>query len=158
MTKQISFIVKGNQEKPDGNPIPYQRTTQASQWTDKARRYQEWKSYVVASYLDALEIIPKIDRADFGDAHDLIQKKPIKKTNKKIRVDIICYFADNSHADCDNIFKGIADALFMNDKYIAGSFDFIYPEDKKGKVEIKITFYDDEMGKFSKVPLSGADV
>ena len=33
--------------------------------------------------------------------------------------------------------KGIAHALFMNDKYIASSFDFYTLKIRKGKVEIK---------------------
>jgi hypothetical protein len=135
--KTIRFTIYGNQEDPNGNPMAYFRTTQGSQWTPKARRYQEWKSYVVANYLDALGAIKKIDRADFGDAHDLIQRKPIKATKEKIRMKLKIYFKDKTHADSDNIFKGIADALFMNDKYLAGEFDFDYTP-TRGRVEIEI--------------------
>lgn len=136
--KQISFTIHGNQEKPNGNPIPYFRTTQNTQWKPGAVRYQNWKGRVVATYLDAISGMTKIERKDFGDAHDLIQKKPIKATNGKIRMDLMIYFKDNTHGDCDNIFKGIADALFMNDKYLAGSFDYAYAD--AGRVEVTIFF------------------
>ena len=67
----IKFTIKGNQEKPDGNPIPYLRTTQGSQWTDKAIRYREWKSKVVAAYIDALDAMEKAERQQFGSNNDL---------------------------------------------------------------------------------------
>lgn len=138
--KTIKFTIYGNQENTYGNPIPYLRTTQNTQWTPKAQRYQQWKGRVVASYLDALDGLTKIERKDFGEAHDLIQRKPIKATKDKIRMDLMIYWKDDTHADCDNVFKGIADALFMNDKYLAGSFDFKTSEVKQGKVEVTITF------------------
>jgi Holliday junction resolvase RusA-like endonuclease len=43
------------------------------------------------------------------------------------------------HADPDNVFKGIADALFKNDKFLDGSFVSDYAPDSKGRVEISIT-------------------
>ena len=132
MTKSIFFKIYGNQEDAKGNPIPYLRTTQKSQWTEKAQRYQQWKSYVVASYLDALGEIKKIDRADFGEAHDLLQRKPIKAGDHKQKMTLKIGFKDKTHADCDNIFKGIADALFMNDKNLIGEFDFFYTNKQEG--------------------------
>lgn len=50
---------------------------------------------------------------------------------------IMIYFADYSHADPDNIFKGIADALFDSDKYLAGDFDFDY-DSSNPRVEVEI--------------------
>ena len=128
MTKSLFFKIYGNQEDPRGNPIPYLRTTQKSQWTDKAKRYQQWKDYIRANYLDALGAVKKIDRADFGEAHDLIQKKPIRASDHKQKMSLQICFKDKTHADCDNIFKGIADALFMNDKHLVGEFDYSYVE------------------------------
>lgn len=135
--KTITFTIHGNQENRDGNPIPYFRTTQAGKWGKGAVRYREWKSYVVASYLDAMEAIPKIERADYGDMHDLLERKPIKASEKKQWMTLKIVFADKSHADCDNIFKGIADALFMNDKYLASrGFDYEYGD--AGRVEVTV--------------------
>jgi hypothetical protein len=134
----IAFTIYGNQENKTGNPIPYLRTTQKSQWTDKAQRYHAWQDYVRAYYLDAVMPNKKIAREDFGKFHDFIQKKPIPATKQKIYMDILVHWADHTHADCDNIFKGIADALFANDKYLAGSFDYDYSATKVGSVDITI--------------------
>ena len=73
--------------------------------------------------------------------HDFLEKKPIKNTGKKVYMSLKITWADKTHADCDNIFKGIADALFQNDKYLASKgFDYKYAKDKCGKVEVEIEF------------------
>ena len=136
--KKINFIVNGNQIDKTGNPIPYLRTTQASQWTDKTKRYQEWKGYVVSQFIDLIQAMPKEERMRFADIVNLVDRKPIKAMKNKIVMDMMIYFKDDTHADCDNIFKGVSDSLFMNDKYVAGSFD--YKKAESGKVEITITF------------------
>ena len=135
--RAIRFAINGTNEDPNGNPIPYTRTTQGTQWTPKAQRYQQWKGRVVASYLDALELMPKIERADFGEAHDLLQRKPIKAAKHKQRMEIMCYYKDEKHPDTDNVFKGIADALFMNDKHVVGSMDY----EHAGRGYVEVTLY-----------------
>lgn len=141
--KIIQFTIKGNQESPTGNPIPYYRTTQRGQFNKGAKRYHAWKDYVRATYLDALDramnVDRVIDRADFGDAHDLIQKKPIKAADHKQKMSLKIFFQNRAHADCDNIFKGIADALFMNDKYLIGEFDFVYTDKKDEGGAVTVT-------------------
>jgi len=132
----IKFTIKGNQEDPSGNPIPYFRQTQGSKWSKGAKRYHEWTNYVRANYLDAIMPLKKVDRAMLGEMHDFLEKKPIKAIDKKITMHTCIFFKNKAHADSDNIFKGIADALFMNDKYVAGSFDYHYSD--KGKVEVTI--------------------
>ena len=92
----------------------------------------------LAAYLDAIQAIPKIARAEFGDAHDLIQRKPIKAVAWKQRMDLMIYYADETHPDSDNVFKGIADALFMNDKHVVGSFDYEHDREGGGRVEVTI--------------------
>lgn len=58
-------------------------------------------------------------------------------------MDIKIEWANGAHADGDNIFKGIADALFVNDKQVsAGSFESKMSEDKVGKVFVKIEIND----------------
>lgn len=137
--KTISFTIRGNQEDPRGNAIPYMRSTQGGQWKPKVMRYHEWQNYVRANYLDALGAIKKIDRKDFGDMHDLLERKPIAKSNNKIHMRLMIQWKDRTHADADNIFKGIADSLFMNDKYLSGEFDYGYGVE--GYVDVQITFY-----------------
>ena len=67
-------------------------------------------------------------------------RKPIDLSKAyKVRMDILIYFKDDVRADADNVFKGIADALFDNDKYVVGSFDYKTPEDGKGRVEVLLT-------------------
>lgn len=58
--------------------------------------------------------------------------------NNPARMDIQIEFASDVRPDPDNVFKGIADALFENDKYLSGSFDYSYA--KEGRVLVKITF------------------
>lgn len=138
--KTIRFEIHGNQEHKDGNPCPYFRVTSQSKWSKGAKRYHQWCSFVRARYLDALGEIKTIDRADFGDFHDLLEKKPIANTGRKVIVNLKIHWKDRTHADSDNVFKGIADALFMNDKYVVGSFDYDYSENKQGSVEVEIIF------------------
>lgn len=137
MTKKITFTIWGNQEDRAGNPIPYHRSTQGGQWKPAVMRYNAWKSYVVAHYFDLLFPDKVIKTKDYGDARAKLSRKPIPKSDKKMRMDIAIYFVDKKHADSDNVFKGIADALFENDKYLAGSMDFFYSD--RGRVDVSLT-------------------
>lgn len=120
----IFFTIYGNQEDPNsGNPIPYHRTTQGSYWNKGAKRYKAWKDYVVKEFCKSQKI------KDTGN-------KPIT-IKEKVYVDIVIYYKDRTHADSDNVAKGINDALFVNDKNVAGSYDFFY--DKQcPRVEVTI--------------------
>lgn len=118
----------------DGHPVPYLRMTQGqvklcripdwklspSQLKKKGQliRYFEWKEYVD---LCAIKAKVEFDRAP----------------KEKKFMDLVIFFKNKVHGDPDNIFKGIADALFSDDKYIAGSFDFFYDKENP-RVEIKI--------------------
>lgn len=132
--KKICFTIKGNQENIKGNPIPYFRTTQAGQFNKGAKRYHEWADYVRAQFIDAIaEIKTSTEKMAYKELIDFGQKKPIKESDKKQKMSMTVFFKDKSHADCDNIFKGIADALFMNDKYlISDGWDFFYTNKETG--------------------------
>jgi Holliday junction resolvase RusA-like endonuclease len=54
-------------------------------------------------------------------------------------MDIKVYWMNGNHGDPDNIFKGLADALFINDKFLDGSFETNNAPDGKGRVVITIT-------------------
>lgn len=136
--KIITFTIKGNQENPSGNPIPYTRTTQGSVWSDKSARYQKWKSYVVSKYIKALESLGNAERNTLVEEHDLNKLKPIKDNKRRSHMKIMIYFCNKAHPDSDNVFKGIADSLFANDKYLSGEFYFDYA--KEGYVEVTIQF------------------
>lgn len=65
----------------------------------------------------------------------------------KVEMDIEWY--DEGHADGDNVYKGILDGLFLNDKnVIEGHYRCNPIPTKQGNVTVKITFY--EKGKSSK--------
>ncbi len=52
---------------------------------------------------------------------------------------ILIHWMGHSHGDPENIFGSIADALFSQDKYLAGEFDFRQSEDDCGHVDVTIT-------------------
>jgi hypothetical protein len=56
--------------------------------------------------------------------------------NKKVWVDVMIFFDTKQHGDPDNIFKGVLDALLVNDKLVAGQFDFKY--DRQPRLEITL--------------------
>ena len=132
----FKFTIYGKQDDIKANPIPYHRTTQGSKWLPAARRYSEWKSLVQTKFL--ISIVYK-DRK-FYEQTLLYHKKPIKLPEKeRAFMEIKIYWADDNHGDPDNIFKGIADALFVDDNNLYGSFLRGYEDKPTGpKVEVTI--------------------
>lgn len=126
-----TFRIRGNQEDPSGNPIPYQRVTQGSKWTGKARRYERWKEYVRLSFFDS-------QRGKTSGRWLVNDHKPLTAAEGYTRMDIIIGWKNETHGDCDNIFKGIADALFESDKHLVGSFEFMHTTNREGWVDINI--------------------
>ena len=122
----ISFTIHGNQENPEGNPIPYHRSTQGAKWNPAHRRYLLWKDYV----RQELHAQTEIDRSNRLDSHPFQNKA---RGSVSIRID----FADETHADPDNIVKGILDALFKTDKEIDVHTEHTC-ENPQGKVEVNI--------------------
>lgn len=107
------------------NPVPYKRTTQKQKFKDlDYKTYIDWKNTVVIEFINLFKKYP----------HQILEK------NRKYYVDIMVYFKDKKHGDPDNIAKGINDAIFqkpLNDKYIAGSYDFDYDK-QDPRVEVII--------------------
>ena len=114
MSKSYKFIVPGD-------PIPYLRMTvgQARLMRAKYHRlspktqkvYDKVKRYL--DYKDAVKLISlphKFDRAP----------------KEKVHMTVTAYFKNNVRGDMDNIFKGMADAIFNNDKNVIGAFDFFF--------------------------------
>lgn len=129
---EIYFEIIGNQENEKGNPIGYHRTTQGSYWNKGSKRYFAWKQYVVEAYL---KVLPKDEADRFRLAREVDKKlKPISE--KKAFIEMNITYGSRIHADQDNIFKGIADALFINDKEVDGMFRHKYGA--SGKVEVRI--------------------
>jgi len=109
-----SLVITGNQEDPYGNPIPYERMTQRSKWKPRNKRYLLWKSYIVGCWLE------------------IFHKPPRFLPGETYRLDVICYFKGEAHADPDNCRKAVQDALFSNDKHIWGFVSFAHVEKSPG--------------------------
>lgn len=133
----IQFTIYGNQEDPEGNPIPYVRSTQKALWRRDWKRYAAWKEFVQK----------RLIVSNLGDQITFIRdnlwslKKPLIITGKA-RMDLKIFWKKGTHGDPDNIFKGIADALFVDDRNLDGSFESSSAEDGKGRVEVIINVND----------------
>ena len=104
----IRFTIIGNQENPTGNPIPYFRTTQRGKFGSKYKRYQEWKDHVRAAMEPEIPITYPERNATLA----LFDGEP------RAHVLAVIWFGAETHADPDNIIKGILDSLFTNDSHV----------------------------------------
>lgn len=133
--KKISFVITGNQDDIYGNPVPYVRVVKRALWLPEAKRYNAWKSFVRRIfYKGSPEYLMRAGESLLTDLQPFTTS-----TAEKARMDVRIYWRNGIHGDPDNIFKGIADALFKNDKFLDGSFETRYAADGKGKVEVDIT-------------------
>lgn len=135
-----TFTIHGNATTRFGNPTPYTRTLRGKRRPD-AIKYQQWQEHVRNTFLTA-----NPDHTGVGRYRMMVYKfgKPLVG-NIKARMDLQIEWATEGHGDPDNIFKGIADALFTQDKNLDGSFTSkmadVNPEDgmRRGKVTVTIT-------------------
>ncbi len=138
----INFVISGNQEDPLGNSIPYVRSTKNALWRAEGKRYAAWKQYVRAVYLAAME------RNDLLSAQEIARlnvkgEKPIRlEKGQWARMDLTIYWKNGAHGDPDNIWKGICDALFKNDRNVDGSFKSWLSPTAKGVVRVTLKIYD----------------
>lgn len=121
--EEFRFVITGNHYQKKGNPIPYFRQTQRSKWSSQAKRYHAWQNFVRV----------------LARSKTKINFNKQSKAKEKVYMMIDIYFANKKHGDPDNIFKGIADSLFGDDKYVAGSFDFDYDKENP-RVEVALLF------------------
>lgn len=128
MKKTIKFTIKGNPDDIEGNPVPYVRVVGRALWLPKAKKYHAWKEYVRSIFYR------EYPEFKFESAQPLTTK-----ISARAKMSIVIYWVNGIHADPDNVFKGIADALFQNDKFLDGSFESHYAPDGKGRVEVEIT-------------------
>lgn len=147
---EFKFSIHGNHENEKGNPLPKHRKTFRQQWTPEARRYHEYLDYVRALFLDALSKGGRLKgRAKFDAQHlTFVGRKPLDTGKRKCRMEIFITWGSNAHGDPENIFGAIADAIFEQDKYLSGSFDFDPIPGKAGRVDVRISVEDepDEAG------------
>ncbi len=130
------FTIVGNESDIKGNPRPKARLTRQQTWTTQAQRYSAWKKHVVSSFLAELK---NSDIKEFQYRYNsfIANGKPILESDDKMKMDIKIWWRNNAHGDPENIFGSIADALFKQDKFLAGSFDFS-DTIGIGKVEVEI--------------------
>lgn len=131
VSTKYTFEVIGNQEDPKGNPLGYFRMTQGTKWSTAAQKYLKWKSHVVKAF----------NKAGYQH-HNPLNFAPVSlQKNEAARVDISIVFANERRADCDNVYKGVLDALFENDKQVmAGSF-YAVVDSSGGKISIEINIF-----------------
>lgn len=128
----IKFTIYGTHEGPEKNPIGYHRTTQKAKWAPEHQRYEKWKDHVRQAF----------NRTGYRNNKNLNIKPIVITKDKPARVDIDIEYKDEIRPDNDNVFKGILDALFVNDKFVmAGSFESAISAEKIGRVKVKVTLY-----------------
>lgn len=149
MIQNETFTIEGNHEDKAGNPLPYLRRTRNDLWKPASIRYNAWIQYVrkqcyMQTTLTERELTTmlsvkmvagkKVTHRTTTTLHPFVLE-PTQYAHMAITI----WWANEAHADPDNIFKGLADALFKNDKHLSGSFDFVHAPDKRGRVEVNIT-------------------
>lgn len=131
------FTIKGTHEGENKNPLPKIKLTKRQQWTKKAIQYAHWKEHVKAAFIDS---VPDEERAEMirniiHTGHPLTTGK-----DRKAVMEICIAWGSGVHGDPENIFGSIADALFDQDKYLAGRFDFVDYSVEKPRVVVTIVF------------------
>lgn len=135
---EIKFTIKGNPDDPAGNPVPKLKMTGRQHWMPGAKRYVSWKSQVVLAFLDA---VAEQHPAFLPIMHKSLafRGKPIELLlDKSAEMELTIFWKNDAHADPENVFGSIADALFKNDKNLYGRFDEGLPRDGRGRVEVTI--------------------
>ncbi len=124
---KIKIKILGNADDLTGNPLAKLRMTGPQHWRPEVQRYVRWKNLVRTEYWR--QTAGRIDNA-----------KPLTTTKEQpMRMDIKIKWKNDVHADPEGVFGSIADALFENDKYLKGTFDFESAPAGRGEVEITIT-------------------
>ncbi len=131
MKKKIQFTIKGNPDDLEGNPVPYVRVVGRALWLPKAKKYHAWKEYVRSIFYRHYP--------EFSTIGNESSQPLTTKISARAQMSIVIYWVNGVHADPDNVFKGLADALFLNDKFLDGAFESHYASDGKGRVEVEIT-------------------
>lgn len=139
----IEFTIRGNPKDPKGNAVPKLKMTGKQHWTEKAQAYVAWKKHVTCAFFKGLADNSGMGAADKEGVRMLVDNfaviKPLITEKQKVRMDILIRWKNHAHGDPENIFGSIADAIFKQDKYLAGSFDFDPKPTGAGEVDVKIT-------------------
>jgi hypothetical protein len=115
-----------------GPAVPYQRITQGQV---KLMRIPDHK--LTPSHLKVKQRLRRY--FDYKDVCALVCARiPFDRSPKtKVYFNAICYFSDKKHGDCENVRKAVQDAIYGQDKMVAGFVDFHYDENNP-RVECEI--------------------
>lgn len=130
--KTYTFIIKGNHKDPLGNAVPKLKMTGKQSWMPRAKEYVAWKEHVVKAFFESLKGEVRLQRAA---AYNLANAgKPIVIFNGELAyMKIELWWKNEAHCDPENAFGSIADALFVNDKHLDGSFVSKHGPNPEGK-------------------------
>ena len=128
--------ITGNPTDISGSALPKVKLTRNQQWTPRAQKYAEWKSFLLKHFLDQTK---KHEARSMIERNTILYGKPLV-TSRDVRgvMDIDILWKDERHGDAENVFGSIADAFFKQDKYLDGSFKSNLSKDKTGSVKIRI--------------------
>jgi hypothetical protein len=98
-----------------GNAVPYTSQSHEKRGSRKhgqVKRYKDYKKWLAFQLMQ-------------GQADGITM--PGK--GEKVYLYVHCYFKDYTHGDPENCRKAIQDAIYTQDKYVAGCVDFSYDKD-----------------------------
>lgn len=132
----ITFEIAGNHDDPIGNPLPKHRKTMKQQWTPEAQRYHAYLEHVRACFLG--EFMKDEYKATRAKYFTLAEREPLETGKLKCRMTLMIYWKNEAHGDPENVFGAIADAIFVQDKYLAPVVDFQLKPAGAGLVKARI--------------------
>ena len=137
---RFAFEISGNHGNPKGNPLPKKRfTMRQHRFNPAAKEYHEYLDFVRGVFYNSALVGGRINHKQFREFFYGLGPKPLRTEKKKCRMDIFITWGSGNHGDPENVFGAIADALFADDKYLSGGFDFAEEIDPKGgKVAVRI--------------------
>jgi len=130
------------------NPVPYTRTTQKTYGKNQVNRYNKFKDVIRGAFYKKYGKLPHIDaelKRQFVKGE--VNPKPLNIPDVKHYMDVFIWFGKGQRGDKDNIAKGIADALFVDDERVSFNADY-YTRDGEvvifpaPKVHVTITSWD----------------
>lgn len=139
-TGVYQFVIQGNPDDPNGNPMPKLKLTKGQHWHPRVKKYVAWRGHVQESFLRELSLSGDILYHEVCKAIAMNLRPLQTSKQNKMTMDIVIHWKNDAHGDPENVFGSIADALFDQDKFLYGSFA---EGDSRGegKVEVVIKPY-----------------
>jgi len=126
------------------NPIGKIKKTGRMHWTPEAQKYVEFKKKIQKAFYEAIEFRNDLNgfervrvcKNEFEAARYESKAPVIVQDYTKAEMHIFISWAKKNNGDPENVFGTFADALFKQDKWLVGSFDFEYS--KTGESSVKV--------------------